>query len=163
MQQSPQVQNEEQKRTGEITNVHMAHSTLIKQYEDANANSNSNDREATPSSAETESTTPSPNCGETGEEETLGRLQRARAGTTSTQASWVPDNFSYCQSWLQGVETMDVKDEKSRELSRRKFQIVQVSPPPSKHDVKDVVSSVFPLCETNGNRLMPDSEVGCCQ
>lgn len=163
VQQSPQVQNEEQKRTGEITNVHMAHSTLIKQYEDANANSNSNDREATPSSAETESTTPSPNCGETGEEETLGRLQRARAGTTSTQASWVPDNFSYCQSWLQGVETMDVKDEKSRELSRRKFQIVQVSPPPSKHDVKDVVSSVFPLCETNGNRLMPDSEVGCCQ
>lgn len=148
VQQSPQIQNEEQKRTGEITNVHMAHSTLIKQYEDAN--SNANDREATPPSAETEST-PSPNSGETGKEDTLSRLQRARAGTTSTQASWVPDNFSYCQNWLQGVETMDVKDEKSKELSRRKFQIVQVSPPPSKHDVKDVVSSAFPLCERNGN------------
>lgn len=159
--QSPQIQDEEQNRTGEITNVHMAHSTLIKQYEDANANSN--DREATPSSAETESTTPLPNSEETGEEDTLGRLQRARAGTTSTQASWVPDNFSYCQNWLQGVETTDVKDGKSRELSRRKFQIVQVSPPPSKHDVKDVVGSVFPLCERNGNRLILDSEVGCCQ
>lgn len=119
----------------------MAHSTLVKQYGDATAN----DRETMPSSAEVEST-PSPKSDEAGEEDTLGRLQRARAGTTSTQTSWVPDNFSYCQNWLQGVETMDVKDEKSREHSRRKFQIVQVedkitpSPPPSSHDVKDVVS-----------------------
>jgi len=141
VQQSPHIQNEGQKRTDEVTNVHMAHSTLVKQYGDATAN----DRETMPSSAEVEST-PSPKSDEAGEEDTLGRLQRARAGTTSTQTSWVPDNFSYCQNWLQGVETMDVKDEKSREHSRRKFQIVQVedkitpSPPPSSHDVKDVVS-----------------------
>lgn len=138
----PETQDGEQKRAGEITNVHFAHSTLVKQCEEANAGA----RETTPSSAETEFTTPSPNSDETGEEDASDspyNKQRARAGTTSTQASWVPDNFSYCQNWLQGVETMDVRDEKSKELSRRKFQIVQVQDkvtPAANHDVKDVVS-----------------------
>lgn len=53
--------------------------------------------------------------------------KRTRAGTVSSAASWAPGNLSYCESWLQGVplETPDRKDEKAREVNRRKFQIVQ--------------------------------------
>lgn len=53
--------------------------------------------------------------------------KRTRAGTVSSAASWAPGNLSYCESWLQGVplETPERKDEKSREVNRRKFQIVQ--------------------------------------
>ena len=141
------TQDEEQKQTEGITNVHMAHSTLVKQCDETN------DREPSPPAAETEPVAPSPSLGTTGEEETSAsnspeNAHRTRAGTTSSVASWVPDNFSYCQNWLQGVETVDVKGQKSKEVNRRKFQIVQVenknvqSPPPANHDVKDVVSTM---------------------
>lgn len=136
----PETREERQNKTGGITNVHMAHSTLVKQYEDAS------ESKSTPPFTATETATASPSIGTTEDDvsDAPANSQRTRAGTVSSQASWVPDNFSYCQNWLQGVETMDVKDEKSKELSRRKFQIVQVeakvtpSPPP---DVKDVVST----------------------
>ncbi|OJJ43446.1 hypothetical protein ASPZODRAFT_19538 [Penicilliopsis zonata CBS 506.65] len=50
---------------------------------------------------------------------------RERAETMSSEASsWVPSNLTYCQNWLQGV-----LDEKPKEANRRKFQIVQHSPP----------------------------------
>ena len=127
--------------------MHMAHSTLVKQCDETN------DSELLPPAAETEPIAPSPSLGTTGEEETSAsnspeNAHRTRAGTTSSVASWVPDNFSYCQNWLQGVETVDVKGQKSKEVNRRKFQIVQVenknvqSPPPANHDVKDVVSTM---------------------
>lgn len=136
----PETREEGEKKTGGITNVHMAHSTLVKQYEDAS------ESESTLPSTATETATASPSLGAT-EDDVLGapaKSQRTRAETASNQASWVPDNFSYCQNWLQGVETMDVKDQKSKELSRRKFQIVQVEAkvtPSSPPDVKDVVST----------------------
>lgn len=120
----------EQNGTHEITNMHMAHDSLVKQYD-------TKSQEATcgmASSPNVQGERPNP--------------PRERATTVSSQASWAPDNFSYCQNWLQSVETMDSKDVKSKEANRRKCQIVQVqnriaseSPSPANHNVKDVVST----------------------
>ncbi|KAL1870100.1 hypothetical protein Plec18167_007618 [Paecilomyces lecythidis] len=53
--------------------------------------------------------------------------KRTRSGTFSSEASWVPANLSYCETWLQGVplSTPDRLDEKAKEMNRRKCQIVQ--------------------------------------
>lgn len=53
--------------------------------------------------------------------------KRTRSGTFSSEASWVPANLSYCETWLQGVptSTLDRLDGKSKEINRRKCQIVQ--------------------------------------
>lgn len=52
---------------------------------------------------------------------------RDRTGTTSSAASWAPSNLKKCESWLQGVptETSELEDEKTREMNRRKIQIIQ--------------------------------------
>lgn len=125
----PEEQPEECDGKDEITTVHMAHSTLVKQYD------------ATASSPNLEA------AGQKDESGSIAGMQRARAATASSQASWAPDNFSYCQNWLQGVETMNTRNEKSKEANRRKCQIVQVqdkmastNSSPANHDVKDVVS-----------------------
>ena len=141
----PKEQSEEQNGKSETTTVHMAHSTLVKQCDAKDG--------STPPSSGTDATASSPNpeaMVRGNESESVAAIQRARATTASSQVSWAPDNFSYCQNWLQGVETMDAKDEKSKEANRRKFQIVQVqdkmasaNPSPANHDVKDVVST-FP-------------------
>lgn len=60
--------------------------------------------------------------------------QTASAGTASSDTNWMPNNFLYCETWLQGVpEAMDSQNHKSKEgfANRRKFQIVQKSPPAS--------------------------------
>lgn len=60
--------------------------------------------------------------------------QRKRTGTVSSDASWISNNFSYCETWLQGVpETGDSQGRNSRDgfANRRKFQIVQKSRPAS--------------------------------
>ncbi|GAD92236.1 hypothetical protein TSTA_101100 [Paecilomyces variotii No. 5] len=53
--------------------------------------------------------------------------KRTRSGTFSSEASWVPANLTYCETWLQGVplSTPDRLDEKAKEMNRRKCQIVQ--------------------------------------
>ena len=122
----------EPNETHEITNMHMAHDSLVKQYDAQNQD---------PSSA-CGMEASSPNV-----EGEIPKTPRERAMTASSQASWAPDNFSYCQNWLQSVEAMDSTDVKSKEANRRKCQIVQVqnriaseSPSPANHNVKDVVS-----------------------
>lgn len=52
---------------------------------------------------------------------------RTRNDTFSSEASWVPANLSYCETWLQGVplSTPDRLDGKTKEMNRRKCQIVQ--------------------------------------
>ncbi|KAJ9202964.1 hypothetical protein DTO207G8_1964 [Paecilomyces variotii] len=52
---------------------------------------------------------------------------RSRNDTFSSEASWVPANLSYCETWLQGVplSTPDRLDGKTKEMNRRKCQIVQ--------------------------------------
>ncbi|OKL63001.1 hypothetical protein UA08_01958 [Talaromyces atroroseus] len=53
--------------------------------------------------------------------------KRSRTTTVSSAASWVPENLTYCEDWLQRVplETPERQDGRSREANRRKFQIVQ--------------------------------------
>lgn len=53
--------------------------------------------------------------------------KRSRTTTVSSAASWVPENLTYCEDWLQRVplETPERKDGKARDINRRKFQIVQ--------------------------------------
>lgn len=136
-------QPEERNGRSEITTVHMAHSTLVKQYD-------AKDHGSTPPPVDMDVTASSPNseaAGQKDESGSIAGMQRSRAATASSQASWAPDNFSYCQNWLQGVETMNTRDEKSKEANRRKCQIVQVqdkmastNSSPANHDVKDVVS-----------------------
>lgn len=58
--------------------------------------------------------------------------KRSRTTTVSSAASWVPENLTYCEDWLQRVplETPERQDGKGREVNRRKFQIVQQTDDP---------------------------------
>uniref|UniRef100_A0A093VBJ9 Unconventional myosin heavy chain 6 n=1 Tax=Talaromyces marneffei PM1 TaxID=1077442 RepID=A0A093VBJ9_TALMA len=58
--------------------------------------------------------------------------KRSRTTTVSSAASWVPENLTYCEDWLQKVplETPEREDGRGREVNRRKFQIVQQTDDP---------------------------------
>ncbi|EED13870.1 hypothetical protein TSTA_101100 [Talaromyces stipitatus ATCC 10500] len=58
--------------------------------------------------------------------------KRSRTTTVSSAASWVPENLTYCEDWLQRVplETPERQDGRGREINRRKFQIVQQTDDP---------------------------------
>lgn len=58
--------------------------------------------------------------------------KRSRTTTVSSAASWVPENLTYCEDWLQRVplETPERQDGRGREVNRRKFQIVQQNDDP---------------------------------
>ncbi|GLB10224.1 hypothetical protein AtubIFM57258_006626 [Aspergillus tubingensis] len=135
----------------ETTNVHMAHSILVKQCR--------------PADASLIATSPNPECMPSpvpsADSETFVRRnfsgssmgsQRSRSGTVSSEGSWVPSSLSYCGEWLQGapVETPGSQGERTREQSRRKCQIVQKSPPrlrtsPSdKHEICTVARKTKP-------------------
>ncbi|KAL4892951.1 hypothetical protein BDV59DRAFT_208094 [Aspergillus ambiguus] len=119
-------------KTPGATNVHMAHSNLVKQCEP------SDDGNCTPMSMNSERMSSPPvtaDIASFGKRDFSGSsmgTQRSRSGTVSSEASWAASNLSYCEKWLQGapIETIDENGENSRELNRRKFQIVQNSPPP---------------------------------
>ncbi|CBF76816.1 hypothetical protein AN9485.2 [Aspergillus nidulans FGSC A4] len=100
--QTPATEVSVQSRKFEATNVHMAHSTFVRQYSLGKRNFSG-------SSAAT---------------------QRSRSGTVSSEGSWVPSSLSYCETWLQGAPMDSAEDEagKSTISNRRKFQIVQKSP-----------------------------------
>ncbi|PKX91674.1 uncharacterized protein P174DRAFT_514115 [Aspergillus novofumigatus IBT 16806] len=124
------VSKAEERATQEPTNVHAAYSNLVKRCE-------SDEGRFTPASTDSERTL-SPSEFSDIEPPELGRAsscavtaQRSRTGTVSSKgSSWMPSNLSYFERWLQGVPgTLDVKDERSKELNRRKCQIVQNSPP----------------------------------
>ncbi|KAF9888384.1 hypothetical protein FE257_008662 [Aspergillus nanangensis] len=125
--------------SSDSTNVHMAHSTLMKQYEP-------NDGKCTPMSMDSERMSSPPVCSDItgfGKRDFSGssiNTQRSRSGTISSEGSWAATSLSYCETWLQGapVDMVDEKGTKSREVNRRKCQIVQQSPPPParKREVK---------------------------
>ncbi|KAH2927320.1 hypothetical protein KXW15_001569 [Aspergillus fumigatus] len=124
------VTKAEERATQEPTNVHAAYSNLVKRCE-------SDEGRFTPDSTDSERTL-SPSQFSDNEPPELGKAsscvataQRSRTGTVSSVgSSWMPSNISYFERWLQGVPaTLDVKDERSKELNRRKCQIVQNSPP----------------------------------
>ncbi|KAE8151897.1 hypothetical protein BDV25DRAFT_171022 [Aspergillus avenaceus] len=114
----------------EATNVHMAHSNLMKQCE-------SDDGKFTPVSVSSErmsSPAASSDIEGFGKSEGSGSSQgteRSRSGTVSSEGSWVPSSLSYCETWLQGAPAeVETTGQRSKEINRRKFQIVQKSPPP---------------------------------
>ncbi|KAE8378553.1 hypothetical protein BDV26DRAFT_280958 [Aspergillus bertholletiae] len=126
------------KGAGNTTNVHMAHSNLMKQY-------GSNNGKWTPVSTHS-SHMSSPALSsdmDAFERRTFSgssiESQRSRSGTVSSEGSWVPSNLSYCEDWLQRAPLeLETTGQKSKENSRRRIQIVQQSPPPPerKRDMK---------------------------
>jgi hypothetical protein len=126
---------EGQPRT-DVMNVHEAHSEFVRQCESVHEP----DSPAQPS----EKATPSVKSLKSVHSErnllpgSSPRPQRPRTGTVSSEASWVPSNFSYCERWLQGVPVDKVNDEDkpAKEFNnRRKFQIVENDPPMPKLDI----------------------------
>lgn len=127
--------SEEQQRRTEVTNVHEAHSTLIRQCKESTA-----DNPAATVPDEHPSPVTSPVSARSTKAELPGsspRPQRPRTATVSSEASWIPTNFSYCQTWLQGVpsDALDDKGNTPKEFNRRKFQIVEKDPPMPKLDI----------------------------
>ncbi|KAJ5510349.1 hypothetical protein N7453_002452 [Penicillium expansum] len=104
----------------DVMNVHEAHSEFVRQYRTSQASPKPGHVEKflVPGSSP--------------------RPQRPRTGTVSSEASWVPSNFSYCERWLQGVPVDKVNDQNpsTKEFTnRRKFQIVENDPPMPKLDI----------------------------
>ncbi|EAU30893.1 conserved hypothetical protein [Aspergillus terreus NIH2624] len=137
---TPETLTEYPNKTPGATNVHMAHSHMIRQCEP------SEDGKYTPMSMASERMSSPPVTSDIaafGKRDFSGSsmgTQRSRSGTVSSEASWAASNLSYCERWLQGapIEPIDENRENARELSRRKYQIVQNSPPPRdrKRDMK---------------------------
>jgi hypothetical protein len=128
------VKSSEKRRT-DVTNVHEAHSNLIRQCEETLA--------ASPTTKKHDKEEPTPvtspaslHSAKASMPATSPRSQRPRATTVSSEASWIPSNFSYCETWLQGVplDPLD-KDDNPKEFNRRKFQIIEQDPPMPKLDI----------------------------
>lgn len=128
------VKSSEKRRT-DVTNVHEAHSNLIRQCEETLA--------ASPTTKKPDKEEPTPvtspaslHSAKASMPATSPRSQRPRATTVSSEASWIPSNFSYCETWLQGVplDPLD-KDDNPKEFNRRKFQIIEQDPPMPKLDI----------------------------
>lgn len=163
------VKSPEKRRT-DVTNVHEAHSNLIRQCEETLA--------ASPTTKKPDKEKPTPvtspaslHSTKASMPATSPRQQRPRATTVSSEASWIPSNFSYCETWLQGVplDPLD-KDDSPKEFNRRKFQIIEQDPPMPKLDIipgartldEPVVSfesiqheGVFPLHTDSMNSDLP--------
>ncbi|KAL3453998.1 hypothetical protein BJX65DRAFT_301795 [Aspergillus insuetus] len=118
-----------QHHSNESTNVHMAHSNLVRQYE-------MGDGQFIPSTTDLGCMSPPATCSDTDSVGTRNfsgssaATHRSRSGTVSSEGSWVPSSLSYCETWLQGAPNDSAEEEpgKSTVLNRRKFQIVQQSP-----------------------------------
>ncbi|KAJ5917877.1 hypothetical protein N7454_010252 [Penicillium verhagenii] len=121
----------QEQRWAEVTSVHEAHSNLIRHCEahESKYTSKSHDGHLSPISsplAPTSSLVPG----------SSPRPQRPRTATVSSEASWIPSNLAYCETWLKGVpfDPISGKDENIRESNRRKVQIVEQDPPMPKID-----------------------------
>jgi hypothetical protein len=121
-------------RMTDVQNVHEAHSHFVRHCEtpdDLGPDVVENERAiaaASPESKQSERVS------------ILGsspRVHRARTATMSSEAGWIPSNFSYCERWLQCVphDVLDGQDEHPPEFNRRKFRIVENDPPMPKLDI----------------------------
>lgn len=119
----------------DVMNVHEAHSEYVRQCESGN------EQESQPQSPNEHAPfqeSPKPVHTEQGlVPGSSPRPQRPRTGTVSSEASWVPSNFSYCERWLQGVPVDKVNDNTPTKefTNRRKFQIVENDPPMPKLEI----------------------------
>lgn len=124
-----------QSRT-DVMNVHEAHSEFVRQCESGNKQDSTALRTERPISS-----LASPESRRSERALVPGsspRPQRPRTETVSSEASWVPSNFSYCERWLQGVpvDKLNDQDAPAKEFNnRRKFQIVENDPPMPKLDI----------------------------
>ncbi|KAJ5819835.1 hypothetical protein N7474_005426 [Penicillium riverlandense] len=124
---------EQDQRRTDVTNVHEAHSHFVRHCESID--------EPGPELVQDENAvsaaSPEP---KTEQASILGsspRVHRARTATMSSEASWIPSNFSYCERWLQCVphDMLDGQDEHPPEFNRRQFRIVENDPPMPKLDI----------------------------
>lgn len=127
--------SEEQQRRTEVTSVQEAHSNIMRRCEDSSA-----DNPAATDPGEQSSPITSPVSAQSTNAELPGsspRHQRPRTATVSSEASWIPTNFSYCQRWLQGVpfDPLDDKGNTPKDFNRRKIQIVENDHPMPKLDI----------------------------
>ncbi|KAL4973742.1 hypothetical protein BDW66DRAFT_168378 [Aspergillus desertorum] len=127
--QNPAIEVSVQNREVEATDVHMAHSTFVRQCDLVNGRFTAS---ATDSGGKSLSVTCSDVdlVGKRNFSGSSAATQRSRSGTVSGEGSWAPNSLSYCETWLQGAPMDSAGDEAGRSaiLSRRKFQIVQKSP-----------------------------------
>ncbi|KAJ5965708.1 hypothetical protein N7481_012422 [Penicillium waksmanii] len=115
-------------RLADVTSVQEAHSNFMRQCENGEIASPSDGPKAPP----VPFTSPASELNPGSVSDRSPRPQRPRTGTVSSEASWVPNNFSYCKTWLQGVPLESpngIQNENPRVSNRRKFQIVEKDPP----------------------------------
>ncbi|KAJ5111499.1 hypothetical protein N7532_002034 [Penicillium argentinense] len=122
-------------RMTDVKNVHEAHTNLMRRCDTNESESTPTEKERLPvpftsPASEIKNPTSAPG--------SSPRPQRPRTATVSSEASWIPSNFSYCKTWLQGVPLdplEDQEDENPRVSNRRKFQIIEKDPPMPPLDV----------------------------
>lgn len=129
--EKPQPEPEEKKWT-EVTNVHEAHSNLVRQCDANETKHTAIDEEGRSIAISPPPPIPNSTC----VPGSSPRPQRPRTATVSSEASWIPSNLAYCETWLKGVplDPMTGKDENIKESNRRKVQIVEQDPPVPKVD-----------------------------
>ncbi|KAL2853927.1 hypothetical protein BJY01DRAFT_258568 [Aspergillus pseudoustus] len=141
---TPNIDIAVQQHAAESTNVHMAHSNLVRQCE-------LSVRKFTPTTTNSGRMSPPTTCSDA---DSIGTrnfsgssaaTHRSRSGTVSSEGSWVPSSLSYCETWLQGAPIDSTGEESGKStVNRRKFQIVQQSPflPDWKREHNDAVLAV---------------------
>ncbi|KAJ5288774.1 hypothetical protein N7478_001804 [Penicillium angulare] len=131
----------EEPKWAEVTNVHEAHSNLVRQCEanDSSFTSKARDRRSSPTKSPAQLPASNHVPGSS------PRPQRPRTATVSSEASWIPSNLAYCETWLKGVpfDPMTGKNESVKESNRRKVQIVEQDHHPMPKI--DVIPGVKPL------------------
>jgi len=120
----------------DVMNVHEAHSEFVRQCDSINEEDSPVQEAEKP-----EPSIKSPKSVHSERDLPPGsspRPQRPRTGTVSSEASWVPSNFSYCERWLKCVpfDKFNDDDTPAKEFNnRRKFQIVENDPPMPELDI----------------------------
>lgn len=124
---------EQDQRMTDVKNVHEAHSHFVRHCESIDETGPDIIEDPKAISA----ASPEPKTEQVSILGSSPRVHRARTATMSSEASWVPSNFSYCERWLQCVphDMLEGQDDHPPEFNRRKFRIVENDPPMPKLDI----------------------------
>lgn len=123
-----------EQRLTDVTNVHAAHSNLMRQCESAKSDLTPTNRVRESSPVKSRASVHS---GQDDVSRSSPKPQRPRTATVSSEASWIPSNLSYCETWLQNVplDPQRDKEDNPKTFNRRKVQIVETDPPMPKVDI----------------------------
>lgn len=139
----PDWQNQQsgEQRLTDVTNVHEAHSNLLRQCESTRTDMKSTNRARKSSPVKSRAPIGSAKADAPG---SSPRPQRPRTATVSSEASWIPSNLSYCETWLQNVplDPQRDKEDNPKTFNRRKVQIVETDPPMPKPDIVPGVNAL---------------------